>query len=205
MPALCSWPHFLRDSGTNFIKSDTNRVKIAQMGNLFSNRAENGHFLRHYDVISPDDVIFRILKCHHCVAGHISYGIGDRICIKSEPNRVNIAQMGNLFSKRGENCHFLRHYDVISPDNVILRIWKCHHCVPGHISYGIRLAICVKSAINRVTRAQICVFGCFPYISNTKCLYKGIFTKTSVSTPIPTTSETQTNIFLKLWVCTQLK
>ena len=90
-------------------------------------------------------------------------------------------------------------YDFISPDDVIFIILKCHHCVRGHISYGIRLQICVKSAINMVSRAQICVFGCFPYISNTKCLYKGSFTKTSLSTPVATTSETKTNIFLKLW------
>ena len=84
--------------------------------------AEYCHFGRYYDVISPDDLILRILKCHHCVPGHISYGIGDQICIKSDTNRDKIAQMGNLFSNRAENGHFLRHYDVISPDDVILRI-----------------------------------------------------------------------------------
>ena len=67
-------------------------------------------FFRHYDVVSQYDVILRILKCHNCISGYISYGIGDQICIKSDTNRVNISsiQYGSkiladlLFSVFGE-------------------------------------------------------------------------------------------------------
>ena len=95
MPELCSWPHFLRDSGTNFIKSGTNKVKIAQMGN-FLKKGREWPFLRHYDVISPDNGILRILKCCNYVPGHISCRLGDQICIKIETNRAKIAQIGNF-------------------------------------------------------------------------------------------------------------
>ena len=112
----------------------------------------------HYNVISPDDVILRIFKCHNGVPGLISYVIGDQICIKSETNRVKIAQMGNFFFLKAENGHFLRHYDVICPDDVISSIFKCHHCVPDHISYEIGDQICIKIETNSVKIEQMCYF-----------------------------------------------
>ena len=114
------------------------------------------YFLRDYDVISPDDVILRILKCYQCVPGHISYGIGDQICIKSETNRAKIAQIWNFCLTNGRKCPvFTSLWRHISHYDIILKIWKWHHCTPGHISYGIGDQICITSETNRFKIAQI--------------------------------------------------
>ena len=55
-----------------------------------------------------------------------------------------------------------------------------------------------KNAIKRVKYAKIGVFERFPYIPNTKCLYKGVFAKTSLSSPVPPPTTAQTMVFLKL-------
>ena len=107
--------------------------------------------------------------------------------------------MHDLWWKKAKKGHFWRIYDVTQTDDVILRIWKLYHWLRWLISYGIGYEICTKNGTNRVKIAEICVFGRFPIFPNTKCLYKGVFAKTSFSTPLPPTQMAQTKIFLKLW------
>ena len=104
--------------------------------------------------------------------------------------------MHDLWWKKAKKGHFSRIYDVTQTDDVILRIWQLDHWLRWLISYGIGYEICTKNGTNRVTIAEICVFGRFPTFPNTKCLYNSIFSKTSLFTPLHTTFIPQTMVFL---------
>ena len=109
--------------------------------------AKNCHLDVICDVITPDDVIFGVWKCFYCAAGKISYGIGYGLHIIYVFKVVKMSEISDNQWNIAKIHNFGTIDDVISPDDNILRFWKCYHCVPGHISYRIRYMICVKMTL----------------------------------------------------------
>ena len=106
--------------------------------------------LKIYDVICPENVTLRIWKWCHRVPWRISNGIG--YCGSSRKSGSNGLKVLKcvVSVQNGPKITILRHYNVISPENLNLRIWKWFHWVPSWISYVIGYYISVKRSSNRL-------------------------------------------------------
>ena len=59
--------------------------------------------------------------------------------------------------------------------------------------------ILTKNVIKRIKFDKTCIFGRFPYISNIKCLYKGVFCKIIVLYYFLPLRGPKTKFFLEPW------
>ena len=72
----CPPSHISLGIGMQFVPKVTLMGSKYRKCAIFCKKGKNSHFWRHYDVKSPDDVIFRISKYRHCVPSHICWGQG---------------------------------------------------------------------------------------------------------------------------------
>ena len=101
----CHWAHVCISYGIVYwlsVKSGSNGIKIAQMCGFWSKWAQ----MTIFDVISTENLIFRIFKWCHWVPWWISYGIGYCISVKRGSNWVQRAKMCGFRPKWAKNYNF---------------------------------------------------------------------------------------------------